>query len=73
MLYIIHNIKVCLTFEGIKKNPTDPTYFVGDMTSETQFTNSESNDPGEHCMHNSLICIVPDPPDTAAISRMVTI
>ena len=24
------------------------------------------------CMHNSLICIVPDPPDTAAISRMVT-
>ena len=33
----------------------------------------ESSDPGEHRMHNSVICIVLDPPDTAAISRMVTI
>ena len=39
----------------------------------SEFTNSESSDPGEHCMHNSLICIVPDRPDTATISRMVTI
>ena len=37
------------------------------------FTNSESSDPGEHCVRNTISSIVPNPPDTAAISRMVTI